>query len=443
MAVAEGGSQTGTVAEPLAVKPAVKITDQNSQPASGVAVTFAVASGGGSVTGASATTDASGVARAGDWTLGQTAGAQTLSATANVQQGSPVTFTATANPGPAAAVSKDAGDAQAGTVGAAVAVAPALKVTDAFGNGVSGIGVLFAVTQGNGAVTQGTQTTGPGGVATVGGWTLGQTAGPNAISAAADGTGLTGNPAAFTATANPGPPATVTKKAGDNQSALAGQAVAVAPQVEVADQFGNTIGGGAVNFAVASGGGSVTGSAATADGSGLASVGSWTLGGTPGANTLTATAGAIVATFTATGLAALDAAQYAGTYTGTWTNTTFSSTGTASATITVDQGTKLVSAAITVTGNVLGSSGVAPTNQQANYDDTGATFTGTLPVMGDITATIDAAGNIVASGVNVPNAGITRWDANGTVTAHQLRLDFTVTFTAGAPAQGTISLDKP
>ena len=40
----------------------------------GVSVTFAVATGGGSVTGGSATTDATGIATVGSWTLGTTAG---------------------------------------------------------------------------------------------------------------------------------------------------------------------------------------------------------------------------------------------------------------------------------------------------------------------------------------------------------------------------------
>jgi hypothetical protein len=69
-------------------------------------VTFAVASGGGSITGANATTNASGVATVGSWTLGATARANTLTATVDGRIGSPVTFTANRTlPDPCAASS--------------------------------------------------------------------------------------------------------------------------------------------------------------------------------------------------------------------------------------------------------------------------------------------------------------------------------------------------
>ena len=66
------------------------------------------------------------------------------------------------------------------------------------------------------------------------------------------------------------------------------------------------------------------------------------------------------------------------------------------------------------------------------------------PAKGSVTGSIDAAGNIIISGVNPQNTTITRWDATGTVTPTQLRMNFTVTFAGGAsPAFGTIALNKP
>ncbi len=57
-----------------------------------------------------------------------------------------------------------------------------------------------------------------------------------------------------------------------------------------------------MTFAVATGGGSVTGATTTTNATGFATVGSWTLGATPGVNTVTATvAGLTAAVFTATG----------------------------------------------------------------------------------------------------------------------------------------------
>ena len=108
----------------------------------------------------------------------------------------------------------------------------------------------------------------------------------------------------ITVGAQVGVPASLAKAAGDLQSAPVGTAVAIAPRVKVADALGNPVPGAAVTFAVAGGGGSITGASTTTDASGLASVGSWTLGAAAGTNTLTATVtGLTPVTFTATGTA--------------------------------------------------------------------------------------------------------------------------------------------
>jgi hypothetical protein len=91
-----GDGQSATVGTAVATAPSVLVTDANHNPVSGVSVTFAVASGGGSATGTSATTDVNGIAAVGSWTLGATVGANTLTATSAGLTGSPVTFSATA-----------------------------------------------------------------------------------------------------------------------------------------------------------------------------------------------------------------------------------------------------------------------------------------------------------------------------------------------------------
>jgi len=60
--------------------PSVLLSDSRGAPVAGAVVTFSVTSGGGSVTGATATSNASGVATVGSWTLGTAAGKNTLSA---------------------------------------------------------------------------------------------------------------------------------------------------------------------------------------------------------------------------------------------------------------------------------------------------------------------------------------------------------------------------
>src|SRR2546427_2215923 len=65
----------------LNIAPAVVVRDAASLPVPNVAVTFAVASGGGGITGAKATTGIDGVATVGSWTV--PLGVKTLTATAS------------------------------------------------------------------------------------------------------------------------------------------------------------------------------------------------------------------------------------------------------------------------------------------------------------------------------------------------------------------------
>lgn len=77
--------------------PAVKVTDASGVPVPGVRVDFAVTAGGGTVSGNPATTDASGVARLGSWTLGAE-GAQSLRASSPAVAGISADFAGTARP---------------------------------------------------------------------------------------------------------------------------------------------------------------------------------------------------------------------------------------------------------------------------------------------------------------------------------------------------------
>jgi adhesin/invasin len=180
-------------------------------------VTFTVSSGGGSVTGADQSTDASGIATVGSWTLGEIAGENTLTATAGALE---AIVTATGTAGPPANMVKHAGDGQSATVGTAVAIDPAVRITDQFGNPVAGVAVTFAVASGGGSATGLNQVTDADGVATVESWTLGTMAGANTLTATAGGL----SPVTFEATGTPGPVDNHRSKvAGDMQSAPGGQ----------------------------------------------------------------------------------------------------------------------------------------------------------------------------------------------------------------------------
>jgi hypothetical protein len=164
--------------------PSVIVRDQNGEPFAGAPVTFTVESGGGTITGESAVTDASGIATVGGWTLGKTAGANSLRATSGSLT---VSFTATGTAGPTAMLAVSAGDNQTAPAGSAVSIPPAVVVQDANGNLKSGVTVTFSVSEGGGSVAGATATSNASGVAAVGSWTLGPAIGNNTLVASTPG----------------------------------------------------------------------------------------------------------------------------------------------------------------------------------------------------------------------------------------------------------------
>ncbi|MFL5962507.1 MAG: OmpL47-type beta-barrel domain-containing protein [Gaiellaceae bacterium] len=304
MAINSGQGQTATVNTNVATAPAVLVTDTHGNPVAGVAVNFAIGSGGGSLAGGNTTTNASGLATVGSWKLGTAAGANTLTATSAGLSGSPIAFNATSTPGAATALAVNAGDNQSATVDTNLSSAPSVKAADQFGNGVPSVNVTFAVASGGGSATGTSDTTDAGGVATIGSWKLGTAAGANTLTATSPGLG--GSPVTLNATGTAAAAATLSALSGEGQSATVNTIVSTAPSVRVVDSFGNPVVGVAVTFAIDSGGGSVTGGSATTTGSGVATVGSWTLGTGAGANMLAATSGGLngsPVTFTAAGTA--------------------------------------------------------------------------------------------------------------------------------------------
>lgn len=206
-APASGDGQTAAVATALANPIAVVVTRDGAAEA-GVSVGWSILSGGGTLGAASSTTDAQGIASM-SWTLGQTAGAQGARATVAGATGSPVSFTATATPGAAATLAASGGSGQSAEVGTALPNPIEARVTDQFGNGVPGVSVAWAVTEGGGSVAPLTSATNASGEAATT-WTLGATVGAQAATATV--AGLAGSPVSFaaTGTAPPDPGSGVT-----------------------------------------------------------------------------------------------------------------------------------------------------------------------------------------------------------------------------------------
>ena len=312
-------SLAGVAGASVTPLPSVIVKDQHGSPMGGVTVTFTVASGGGSVTGETVATDAAGIATVGSWTLGSVVGENVLNATSGSLAG--IAFTATSAAGAAASVTRNAGDNQTAPAGSTVPIPPSVIVKDAGGNPKSGVTVTFAVVSGGGSLTGGSAVTNASGIATVGSWTLGGSAAVNSLSATVAGLA----PVTFTASSVAGAAASILKNAGDNQTASAGSTVPIPPSVIVRDANGNPKADIPVTFAVVSGGGSVSGATTATNASGIATVGSWTLGGVGGLNTLSATvAGLPPVTFTALALSAACAARSPHTF-GTTTGGTLSS----------------------------------------------------------------------------------------------------------------------
>jgi len=201
--VAGGDEQTAETGSVVPTAPEVRLTAASGVGVAGVRVQFAVTSGGGSVQNATVTTNTSGVASAGTWTLGST-GPQALRATASGVGSVDFTATATAPPPVATAIAATAGNGQTATTSTSVGTPPSVRVTDGNGDGMAGVSVTFAVTAGGGAVSSAVRSTNSSGVATVGSWTLGASAGTNTLTATASGSGIAGNPISFNATATAG-----------------------------------------------------------------------------------------------------------------------------------------------------------------------------------------------------------------------------------------------
>lgn len=194
-----GDAQTGIVGQPLA-NPLQVVVTENGAPSAGRGVAWSTTATNASLT-SSSTTDANGIASSA-WTLGTVSGSQTAQATLSGASGSPVSFTATASPGPATTLAKAGGDQQNGVINTQLASALQAKASDQFGNGVAGVAVGWAVTNGDATVSAPSVATDATGISGVN-VTLGGSAGPITITATAGV--LAGSPQTFTATATDAP----------------------------------------------------------------------------------------------------------------------------------------------------------------------------------------------------------------------------------------------
>ena len=412
----QDGPAGGNVAQP----PAVLVRDQDNVPMSGVSVSFQVTAGNGAATPATVTTGGNGVAQLSSWTLGGAPGTNVLTATA---AGLPaVTFNAT---GVRAAISVQATTAttQEAPVGTNVGDPPAVIVRDGQGLAMEGVTVSFAVTGGGGSVTPVSVVTDADGIAQATSWTLGPGAGQNTLTATV--AGLT--PVAFGATGFL-LPASVAANSSTSQAALAGSAVAEPPAVIVRTATNLPVSGVTVTFQVTAGGGTVIPTSVVTGADGIARVTSWTLGTTPGANSVSATVtGLQPVNFSASGTAPLVATTVTAVSVTTQTAPASSAVSAPPSVIVRDQNNNPmqgVTVAFAVTaggGTVLPATSVTGANGIA----TATSWTlGAAPVQNTVTATVsglpavqfDATGILIPVSIQATTATSQQGVVNTTVT---------------------------
>lgn len=296
-----GGGQSGTVGGALPQPVVVQVQDVGGNGVSGKTVTFAVVTGGGSLSVASGVSDASGNVST-TWTLGGTTGAQQISATAAGLGGSPLAINATA----AAALnhfSVSTQPALSQTAGVNVTpgfVVTALDASNAVITGFTGTVTLSIGSNPGGSTLSGTTSVSAvAGVATFSAFKLDKV-----------GTGytVTANSAGFTAITSSafnivaGAATQMAINGGNAQTAAQNAALPTALSVLVTDAGGNPVAGRTITWAIATGGGSLDSVTSVTNASGIGSR-KWTLGATAGAQSVTATATGLTGsplTFTAT-----------------------------------------------------------------------------------------------------------------------------------------------
>jgi len=166
---------TGVVNSAVAPGPSFLVKNANGQ-AMGATVTIAVTGGGGALTGQPAKSNA-GATGIGTWTLGKTAGANTVTVTAGSL--TPITYTVT---GTAAAPTKVIEVSpppilRSGLASAILTSPIVVAVTDTFNNAIAGQVVIFSIIGGGGSLTGNpTVTTDANGQATAPTWRLGKSA---------------------------------------------------------------------------------------------------------------------------------------------------------------------------------------------------------------------------------------------------------------------------
>lgn len=175
----------GTAGLSLAASPTFAVKDANGNTLGGVSVTVAVTAGGGSIPDLPTKTVSGGPTPIGTWTLGKTAGLNTVTVTVS---GLPVaTINVNGKAGSPSAIAFVSGANQNALAGTVLSGPAVVQLRDQFGNGISGATISFVIVEGGGSVGAPSVPTDASGNATVPAWRLGRSAVPQTLLATSSG----------------------------------------------------------------------------------------------------------------------------------------------------------------------------------------------------------------------------------------------------------------
>jgi PKD repeat protein len=300
----EEGAQSGRVGEALAQPLVFSVTDSRARPVEDARIIFDLGSAGpeAAVVPDTAISDANGMAEV-TLVLGTRVGPQVIEARVLVAEGAEepkTSVTIMALSENANGISAVSGDDQTAPAGSTLGQALVVQVTDAFGNPISGVPIIWTAPDGGSVSETSNVTDGDGRASVV--RTLGPTAGTQTTLAASEEP-LAGSPVTFTHTATAGSVAGLSIVSGNEQTAEAGTELPGDLVVRLVDAAGNGVPGAAVTWVVGLGGGTVAPENTTTDEAGRTST-RWTLGPSPGENRVDAVVSGVgVANFRATGTA--------------------------------------------------------------------------------------------------------------------------------------------
>jgi len=243
IALVAGGGQTGVVGAGLPSSAVVQVNAADGLGVPGVSVVFA-APPGGRVGSTSIITDAGGRASTA-LTLGTVAGLQVFFASIG-ELGAAVPETAV--PAGPAAIGIVSGNGQSDTVRKTLAPL-VVRVTDQFGNPLSGVSVGWARASGGGTLAGSGSATNSDGRATMT-YTLGSAVGSESVTASVSGVA---SHATFTFQAIAPAPATIVAVSGNAQTGRVGTALAAPFVVQVADDVGAPVNGATINWVATNG----------------------------------------------------------------------------------------------------------------------------------------------------------------------------------------------